>query len=752
VLAVLSVLMLVGASVSMSVPAASNAAAAPAAASAAKPGDSAIESWGDNSAGELGDGSLQAGATPVAVLGLSDIAAVSAGDRFNLVLRGNETVVAWGDNGFGQLGNGTTNYSALPVVVKDLSGVTAVAAGGGHSLALLSNGTVMAWGDNQYGQLGDGSTVGSVVPVAVPGLTGVTAVAAGSLHSMALLDNGTVEAWGYNGSGQLGDGTFRSSDTPATVSGLTGITQVAAGGQFSIALENDGTVRAWGANLSGELGDGTNTASKRPVTVDNLTGAVDISASWYHSLALLPNGEVDGWGDNTEDMAEPEPVSGAAAVAAGGAFNLALLPNGTVEAWGDDALDQLGAGTSYTGSGPVMVSGLTHATAISAGANHALALVPGAGGEGGGSAHPSIWQDVASPNPDATALSDTLFDDVSAATTTDGWAVGESYVGVHTHAIAAHWNGSSWTAATLPNPPGTSSAFSSVVDLAPDDAWAVGWACGNGKTRTLSEHWDGTTWSIVSSPDPLGSKGGIDELQAVAGTSPDDVWAFGNVDVSAGVALLYLRLIDGTWHVFNGPSGGTDVFTSATAIASNDEWAVGDDVDINETFSVHWNGTTWAQVTMPQLNTGSDSENWVTGISAAGGSDVWASGYEQTFNPEIAVPYVLHNSGSGWILTTVPTLGGEGSPLHGVAVLSANDVWVVGQTQQLDGSILTLTEQFDGTSWSIRPSLTPGTLGPYPHSSLAAVTSSGAHDVLGVGSQDQLGEFGVTLSLFTTKG
>jgi hypothetical protein len=91
--------------------------------------------------------------------------------------------------------------------------------------------------------------------------------------------------------------------------------------------------------------------------------------------------------------------------------------------------------------------------------------------------------------------------------------------------------------------------------------------------------------------------------------------------------------------------------------------------------------------------------------------------------------------------------------LLSVSALSAGDVWAVGQTYELDGSILTLTEQYNGTTWSIQPSLDPGTLGPLVDSSLVGVTSGGAGDVLAVGTQHELGPCcTATLSLVTGSG
>jgi alpha-tubulin suppressor-like RCC1 family protein len=305
---------------------------------------------------------------------------------------------AWGFNEDGELGDGTTESSDMPVEVSGLSDVVAVAGGGHHSLALLKNGTVMAWGENFYGQLGNGTKANSLVPVRVNGLSEVAAVAAGENDSLALRKNGTVMAWGRNSSGQLADGATESSDVPVAVNKLSEVAAISAGGSFSLALLKNGSVVAWGENFYGQLGNGTKEDSHVPVAVGRLTGVVAVSGGFRHALALLSNGMVVAWGDNeygqlgngTEtDSDVPTPVSNlshVSAISAGRGQSLAVVGKGAVMAWGDNEKGELGDGT-HTGpehcGGPMLfacartpaaVSGLSEATAISAG-GHSLALL-----------------------------------------------------------------------------------------------------------------------------------------------------------------------------------------------------------------------------------------------------------------------------------------------------------------------------------------------------------------------------------------
>ena len=734
--------------------------------------------WGDNSAGELGDGTLSVSTTPKAVGGLKGATAISAGGRHVLALLSNGTVMAWGDDTFGQLGDGKTsanNDAETPVAVTGLTGVTQVSAGGEHSLALLANGTVMAWGDNGDGQLGNGTTTSSDVPVPVTGLTGVTAVSAGEEFSVALLSNGTVMTWGYNGDGQLGNGTYTNSDVPVPVSGLTGVTAVAAGGQHVLALLSNGTASAWGENGSGQLGDGSETSgsSNVPVAVVDLTGAVAVAAGYQHSMALLSSGAIMVWGDNGfNQLGQPNgfpggisssdvpiPVSGvgtAAAIAAGGLFSLALLTNGTVMAWGDGAFGQIGNGTTTGSVTPTAVTGLTGVTALSAGGVSSFALV---------AATPptapkpvtSIWRVAPTPEPNNPAVvSDLSLDGVSAASTTDAWAVGTSEV-TENRPFAEHWNGTKWASTTVPLPAGKpQGVLSGTDDLGPGNAWAVGDTenADGLDQRTLIEHWTGSAWAVVPSPDPETGSGTTDVLTAISGTGPDNLWAVGYFSDGVNfIAMLFEHWNGTAWKFVAPPSeSGFQFADGVTAISPDDVWVVGD-TDSQTTLSAHWNGSTWSMVSTPTLFS-KDSLDFLTAVSEVSADDVWASGYEGNVDDQnFDLPYMLHWNGTAWSLVKVPNHGTEGTFLRGTTALSATDVWGVGTTLQADGGSLTMTEHFNGSAWSAAPSLDPGQAAAVPDNGLDAAASPGGGLVWAVGTQEIPGSCCIrTLALKTTSG
>ena len=283
---------------------------------------SVIVGWGDNL-----DGYGNYAGEAIPLIGLTNVAAISAGGFHSLALKNDGTVVGWGSNGSGE--------STIPV---GLSSMTAIAAGYFHSLALRGNGTVVAWGSSVSGETSvaaglsnviavaaggcdclpngnhslalknDGTVVGLGATAVPSGLSNVVAVAAGDNHSLALIDDGTITGWDYNASGQ--------ASPPA---GLSNVIAIAAGGYYSMALESDGTVVAWGDNSYGQ----TNVPA-------GLSNVVAIAAGEYFSLALRKDGTVSAWGSNIAgETIVPAGLSNVVAIAAGARHCLAVTNDGS---------------------------------------------------------------------------------------------------------------------------------------------------------------------------------------------------------------------------------------------------------------------------------------------------------------------------------------------------------------------------------------------------------------------------------------
>lgn len=362
-----------------------------------------VYSWGYGTDGRLGNGDTVHSSTPVQVVGvggvdvLTEIVEVSAGRGFALALANDGSVYAWGYGADGRLGNGNTASSSTPVQVLGVGGVGAlsdivqVAAGYYSSYALASDGTVYAWGFGLNGRLGNGGTADSSTPVQVVGVGGtgvladVTEIAMGGNFGYALTTGGAVYSWGYGAYGALGNGGYADSSTPVQVSGLggsgvlTGVSQVGSGGGYTgYVLTNSGTVYAWGEGDDGQLGNGGTANSSTPVQVVGvggagvLSGIAQVSSASDVAYALADNGTVYAWGyglygalgnGGTGNSSTPVQVvgvggsgvlSGITQIHAGNQTAYALDSAATtIYVWGDGYYGGLGTGSTASSSTPV---------------------------------------------------------------------------------------------------------------------------------------------------------------------------------------------------------------------------------------------------------------------------------------------------------------------------------------------------------------------------------------------------------------
>ena len=358
-----------------------------------------VKCWGLDNAGQLGNGKSGNGLvskTPVSVVGLKGVSAVTAGDSHTCaLLKFDGSVECWGQNDSGQLGNGTRTNSSKPVIVKavggkgTLRGVIAIAAAGSHTCAVRSAdvGIVACWGLNVGGVLGNGSTKfqRNTTPQSVPGLTRVVAISTSTEDTCALLKGGTLKCWGFNEYGELGPNTTGpgSCDTgefthacspiPITVKGISNVISVSVGPHSTCAAVKNGRVICWGLNISPHSAQSTGFVTMSGlagVTAVASPGDVEIFGSDVFSCALLSTRAVKCWGDNTRGQLGngsktsaklPTTVSTkpfANTITAGAAFacmRLTLLP---VLCWGDNGYGQLGNNGANSHNVPVFVTGL----------------------------------------------------------------------------------------------------------------------------------------------------------------------------------------------------------------------------------------------------------------------------------------------------------------------------------------------------------------------------------------------------------
>jgi hypothetical protein len=183
------------------------------------------------------------------------------------------------------------------------------------------------------------------------------------------------------------------------------------------------------------------------------------------------------------------------------------------------------------------------------------------------------WSIVASANP-GSFYNNLLA--VAAVSSTNVWAVGNYENGSGEPTLTEHWNGTSWSVVTNPTP-GTGGALNAITSVpGTNQLWAVGYYFANtGAQPTLVEHWNGTSWSVVSSPNPGAS---FDYLQGVTALSANNVWAVG--DYSPGevpIIALAEHWNGATWSVISAPSPdpGDSLYSVTNVPHTSKLWAVG---------------------------------------------------------------------------------------------------------------------------------------------------------------------------------
>jgi len=211
---------------------------------------------------------------------------------------------------------------------------------------------------------------------------------------------------------------------------------------------------------------------------------------------------------------------------------------------------------------------------------------------------------------------------------------------------------------------------------------------------TLIEHWDGSTWTVVTSPNPRNSS--HNTLTGVAVINPNDIWAVGYT-LTTNFQTLTMHWNGSRWSIVPSPNGVYGNWLSGvTALATNNVWAVGATTSGGNTLILHWNGSTWSTVASPnaQCEYYACQYNSLASISAVSTTDIWAVGtaiytYYTSEGDANNTYYTLfeHWDGSSWSTVPGAATNGESAQgtLYGVAAVSAGDVWAVG---------LSLTEQY----------------------------------------------------------
>lgn len=178
------------------------------------------------------------------------------------------------------------------------------------------------------------------------------------------------------------------------------------------------------------------------------------------------------------------------------------------------------------------------------------------------------------------------------------------------------------------------------------------------------------TWQVVPTPN-VGTESNV--LVAVATVTSNDVWAAGNYQQNNSYHTLMLHWNGSTWSQVTAPDVGE--IADLQVIAPNDIWTSGSN-------PLHWDGTAWQVVTAPAA---------IAKMSALASDNIWALGQDTS---------VLHWDGITWTLVPSPDVSGLPNPnLTDIYAVSDNDIWIVGWFSPGSVGWYPIIEHWNGVLW-----------------------------------------------------
>ncbi|HJQ73283.1 MAG TPA: hypothetical protein VJ814_00235 [Gaiellaceae bacterium] len=304
--------------------------------------------------------------------------------------------------------------------------------------------------------------------------------------------------------------------------------------------------------------------------------------------------------------------------------------------------------------------------------------------------------------------------------------------------LVEHWDGTAWTEVPIP----VTEWLEAVAATSPDDVWTFGYS---GSHPPAAGHWDGSAWKRVPLPRPKGAE--VVELVSATARATDDVWAVGSWEARSAPLLrpLVEHWNGSSWSIV--PTPRFSVYgrlIGVTALSPTNAWAVGAaGVKAGKrialrTLVLHWDGRKWTRVPSPNPRTASTSavemQDVVTSVAAASPQDVWAVGayFYRSAKHHTDHTLVLHWHGHRWLTVPSPSPGGPAKPSVLTGVTAAaGDVWAVGR-YSLNKKQLPLFERWDGARWRVVPS--PGTTGSRERRDAFSAGALASDDVWAVGT------------------
>jgi hypothetical protein len=316
------------------------------------------------------------------------------------------------------------------------------------------------------------------------------------------------------------------------------------------------------------------------------------------------------------------------------------------------------------------------------------------------------WKIQATPN--AGGATDSVLSGVSCIAATACTTVGKSTTNFVPEGLIERWNGTTWQIQIAAMPVGASgSTLAAVSCTEGTSCTAVGnfFAKSTKAGGALAEQWDGTTWIVEPTPGTT-----LDFLNAVACSTPTSCTAVGQTGFSQPIADRW----DGTsWAAQTVSSSASASQTNLVGIAcptQNSCFATGSALyargdGTNLTFVEQWNGGQWAIQT--SFNPTGATAFGLAGVSCASAHACMAVGY---YFDAAGTRRTLAEewNDSGWTVQSTPNLADAADAvLASVSCLSAQDCTAVGSYNDTTGFSFPLAEHWNGSKWSVQPSAGP---------------------------------------------
>ena len=323
-----------------------------------------------------------------------------------------------------------------------------------------------------------------------------------------------------------------------------------------------------------------------------------------------------------------------------------------------------------------------------------------------------VWELEPTPSPEGSIL---LFG-IDGVTHDNVWSAGEQFIfnfpETKTLNYIAHWNGSNWSQADVPQPSvlRESQHLSGVLAISENDAIAVGtYNPPSGSSLAQSLRWDGSNWELMESPVFPGGSG----FQSI-GKAGNDVWACGSKHSelpppAASVYPMAARLNGDDWEVIFVPplaeTGGRsyNYIHAIEGATEDDAWAGGIAQEQGTGFGpaammIHWDGSEWSQYDLTQIV---DSEQFssIESIEVLDADNAWAAGFDYDLARQVTIPLILHWDGSAWSNIPIPTFE-HSAELRAITARSSDDIYASGTKTFGDGYPHALILHWDGNAWS----------------------------------------------------